>query len=292
MYLYRHYAKFNHIHMKRLPILFTLIAGILLVSCSQKTPEFVNSIPDDAIGVVSIHPMKLHTKGKINSFEAIKEEVKDEIWGQILENPLSSGLMLDEYVYLFATMEEDVPVIGFVAGIRDMGKFEKTLGNIEEDGTVDETDMGSYKLTQPDQQGVIAWNEEQMIVLASPDHEEFELDFWTTKLDWMFSPVKEESLVSMVDFKDFLGKMKDINFWLSADDLMKVVERFTEESFQDFPVKLHNNYTHMYCDFSNGVMNLTSETNLSEEVQKNLDEVLVLNPSLNQDLLKMAPGNW
>ena len=276
--------------MKRLPIILTIIAGVMLVSCSQKSPEFVNSIPDDAIAVISMHPMKIHTKGKLDSFESIKEKVKDEIWGQIIENPLSSGMMLDEYVYLFATMEEETPVMGVVAGIKDMGKFENTLSKVDEQEDIEPIEMEGYKYIQPDEEGIIAWNEEQMIVLASPDHDEFELSFWTSKLDWMFNPVKEESIVSVVDFKEFQGNMKDINLWLSADDLKKIIDRFADDSFQNIPINLYNNYTHMYCDFSKGVMNITGETNFSEEVQKNLDEVLVLNPSLNQDLLKMAPG--
>lgn len=276
--------------MKRLPLIIAIITGVLLVSCSKKTPEFVNSIPDDAIAVVSVHPMKLHTKGKLASFEPLKEKIKNELWNEVLENPLSSGMMLDEYIYLFGIMEEEAPVLGTVAGLRDMGKFENTLSKIDEDNP-EPTERDGYKYVRPDQEGIIAWSEDQVIILASPDNEEFELDYWIATLDWMFSPVKEESLVSMVDFKDFLGKMEDINFWLSADDLMKVIERFSEDSFQDIPVNLYNNYTHMYCDFSNGVMNVTSETNFSEEVQKNLDEVLVLNSTLNEDLLKMAPGN-
>ncbi|MDX2430907.1 MAG: DUF4836 family protein, partial [Bacteroides sp.] len=56
------------------------------------------------------------------------------------------------------------------------------------------------------------------------------------------------------------------------------------------PFDLTNNYYHVYCEFEKGAMNISSETNLSEEIQKNLDEVLVFNPSLNPDLLKMAPG--
>ena len=71
--------------MKRLPIFLVLAAGIILSSCSKKSPEFVNSIPDDAIAVASLHPMQLHTKSQINTFEAIKEKVKDEIWSQIIE---------------------------------------------------------------------------------------------------------------------------------------------------------------------------------------------------------------
>ena len=118
--------------MKRLNIIFVITAGMILSSCSKKSPEFVNSIPDDVIAVVSLHPMQLHTKSKINTFEAIKEKVKDELWSQVLENPLSTGLMLDEYAYLFLRMEETAPVIGVVSGIKDVEKFKSTLSKMDE----------------------------------------------------------------------------------------------------------------------------------------------------------------
>ena len=279
--------------MKRLQIIIAIISGVMLFSCSQKTPDFINSIPDDAIAVASMHPMKIYTKGKLNSLDYIKEKVNDEIWGQILENPLGTGLMLDEYVYLFATMEEEAPVIGVVAGIRDMAKFEKILGRIDEGNGPEPTEMEGYKYIRPDLEGIIAWNKDQMVVLASPD-EEFETSLWTARLDWMFNPVKEESIVSLVDFKDFLGRAKDINMWISSEDIRKVFKKFAEAKTgslpADLPIDLTNNYYHLYCDFANGAMTISSETNLSEEIQKNIDEVLVFNPSLNPDLLKMAPG--
>ena len=283
--------------MKRLPILIAILSGVLLASCSKKTPAFVNSIPDDAIAVVSIQPMKIYTKGKLNSLDYIKEKVKDEIWGQILENPLGTGMMLDEYVYLFASIEEETPVLGFVAGLRDMAKFEKILARIDEENPKETTQRDGYKYIRPDQEGIIAWNEDQVVILVSPD-EEFETPYWIERLDWMFSPVKEESIVSLVDFNKFLGNMKDMNMWLSSEDIRKVFMKFAEAKTgelpmdlpTDLPINLTNNYYHVYADFADGAMNISSETNLSEEIQKNIDEVLVFNPSLNPDLLKMAPG--
>jgi len=202
-------------------------------------------------------------------------------------------MMLDEYVYLFATMEEENPLLGFVAGIRDMGKFENILGKIDEDNPLEATERDGYKYIRPDEEGIISWNEDQVVILVSPD-EEFETSFYITRLDWMFSPVKEESIVSMVDFNKFQGNMKDINMWLSSEDLKKVVKKFAKKKSEDlpldFPINLTNNYYHVYADFADGTMNISSETNLSEEIQKNLDEVLVFNPSLNPDMLKMAPG--
>jgi hypothetical protein len=275
--------------MKKL-LLIAIAGGLMFTSCSKKAPDFANSIPDKAFAVVSMHPMDLHTKGKVNTLEYLKEKVKDEFFGQVLEDPLSTGLMLDAYVYIFARMEEEAPVIGVVSGIKDVEKFQTTLQRIREDILEDAKEADIYKFVQPDKEGIIAWNEKQMVLLASPDYDEFDEAYWKENLDWMFNPVKEESVISLVDFKDFHDKMKDLNMWFSTDDIMKVVKKFSKEKLGDLPVNLPNNYTHMYIDFANGEMNIIGETNFSEEVEKNLNEVLVMKPSLNQDILKMTPG--
>jgi hypothetical protein len=276
--------------MKRLQIIIAVLTGMFLASCSMKAPDFAVSIPDDAIAVLSLNPMQIHSKGQLNTLESLKEKVKDEVWSMILEDPLSTGLMLDKYTFLFAKMEEEAPVIGFVAGMKDMEKFETVLEKIKEGISKEFKEMTGYKYVQPDKEGIIAWNEDQLIILASPDHDEFEESYWTTSLDWMFNPVKEESITSLVDFRDFEGKMKDINLWMSTDEIMKVVKKLAKEKIHEFPLTLYNNYSHLYCDFANGAVKISGEAKFSEEVQKNIDEVLVMKPSLNKDILAMAPG--
>jgi hypothetical protein len=280
--------------MRQSAIIASIIAGILVSACTSKSPDFVASIPDNAFAVVSMHPMQIHTKGKLNTLQALKEKAKDEIWSQILEDPLSTGVMVDEYAFLFAWMEEEAPVMGMVAGMKDLEKFETTMGRIEEGIMEGASEGEGYKYIRPGDEGIVAWNETQVIILGSPDFTEFENSYWTEKLDWMFNPVKEESIVSLVDFKDFQDEMKDINLWFSADDMAKIIKKVAESKGKaeigELPVKLTNNYTHLYCDFANGAMNISGETNFSEEVQKNIDEVLVMNPSLNQEILKITPG--
>lgn len=276
--------------MKRLSIVIVWAAVLLLSSCSKKSPDFIHSIPDDVIAVVSLHPMQLHTKSNITSFTSIKEKVKDELWSQILENPLSSGLMMDEYAYVFFKMEEKTPIIGVVSGIKDKKKFETTLSKIQ-DGLGESFQKNEvYTWIQPDKQGIIAWNEEQMIVLASVDNDELETSWFTGELDLMFSPVREESITSLVDFKDFLGKMKDLNIWVSSDEMFDVIEHLVGDDMPDIPVDLYNNYAQVYFDFANGGLNISSETHFSEEVEKNIEEFLVMKPALNQDMLNLAPG--
>jgi len=276
--------------MKRFFIVFVLATVLALSSCSKKSPEFVNSIPDDAIAVLSLHPMQIHTKSKINTFPTIKEKVKDEIWGQILENPLSTGLMMNQYAYVFVKMEEEAPIIGVVSGMKDVKKFETTLSKIKE-GIADEFQNNEvYTWVQLDNEGIIAWNSKQMIVLTSPDNDEFETSYFTETLDKMFTPVKEESITSMVDFKDFLGKMKDLNLWVSSNEMFDIVEKMVGEDMPDFPIALYNNYAQIYVDFANGEMNINGETHFSEEVEKNIEEFLVMKPALNEDMLNLAPG--
>jgi len=276
--------------MKKLFIVIIGAVVLVLSSCTKKTPDFVNSIPDDAIAVATINPMQLHTKSKIITFESIKEKVKDEAWQQILEDPLSTGLMMNEYVYVFVKMEEQAPVIGVVAGMKDVGKFETTLGKLKQ-GIQDEFQTSdTYTWIRPDEEGIIAWNDKEAIVLVSPDNDELATPYFTGTLDKMFDPVKEESITSMVDFKDFLGKMKDINLWVSSNDVFDLLKKVTHESIPDIPVALYHNYAQIFVDFADGELDINGETHFSEEVEKNIEEFLVMKPELNQDLLNMAPG--
>lgn len=276
--------------MKRLGIIFLWAALIVLSSCSKKAPEFAHSIPDDAIAVVSIHPMQIHTKSQVNSFASIKEKVKDEVWSQILDNPLSTGLMMNEYAFLFVKMEEEAPLIGLVSGMKDQKKFETTLASIKEGISEEFISNEVYTWIQPDNQGIIAWNNKQMVILGSLNHDEFEQAYFTKTLDKMFSPVKEESVTSLVDFKDFVGKMQDLNLWISSNEMFDIVEKIAGENIPDFPVALYHNYAQVFVDFADGEMNINGETHFSEEVTKNIEEFLVMKPALNKDMLKLAPG--
>jgi len=276
--------------MKRIGLVFVWAALIVLSSCTKKTPEFVHSIPDDAIAVLSIHPMQIHSKSQISTFESIKQKVNDEVWSQILDDPLSTGLMMNEYAFVFVKMEEEAPVIGVVSGMKDQKKFEATLSKIKEGISEDFVSNEVYTWIQPDNQGIIAWNNKQMIILASPDHDEFETSYFTGSLDRMFSPVREESITSLVDFKDFLGKMQDLNLWISSNEMFDIVEKIAGDDLPDFPIALYHNYAQVYVDFADGEMNINGETHFSEEVEKNIEEFMVMKPALNEDMLKLAPA--
>jgi hypothetical protein len=69
-----------------------------------------------------------------------------------------------------------------------------------------------------------------------------------------------------------------------------VVKQVVKQDLPDLPFTLNNNYAQVYFDFSNGEVNVSGETHFSEEVEKNVEEFLVMNPELNEEILKLAPG--
>jgi len=144
---------------------------------------------------------------------------------------------------------------------------------------------------QPDNGGIIGWNEEQMIVLGSPGDEELGITYYTESLDQMFSPVREESITSLVDFMDFQGNMKDLNIWISSNDMFELIEKIIGDKMPDFPVALYHNYARIYFDFANGELNVNGEVHFSEEVKKNIEEFLLMKPELNSHMMNLAPGN-
>ena len=274
--------------MKKLTFLAIIIAGIFLTYCKIKTPDYVNSIPDEAFGVVSMHPMQIHEKGQINTLENLKKKIDDELLREIIDDPLKTGLMMDAYAYLFVSMKDDGPQIGAVAGMANTDKFETLLKSM--DDMPDEfIEKDGFTMVVPDKEGAIGWNDEKMILLVEPDGGRVQEE-WEIELETLFNLSKEESLTSMVDFKDFTWNMKDLNAWFSSDKLRDMLEHMDTDMNINLPFTLYNNYAHLYCEFANGEILINGETHFSEEVKKNVDEYLVMKDKLNSDMLELAPG--
>lgn len=275
--------------MKKTIALLSVALLLALSSCSKQTPEFVHNIPDDAVAVISVHPMQVYTKGDISSFKSVRQMVATEIWTKVLDNPLSSGLMLNEYSFAFVRMQEDNPQIGLICGMRDSDKFESLIKKVEPELSKAIKDEKAYKWLEIEGHAAMAWNEKQLVVLGSLDESDSGASHMTA-MPGMFNRVREESITSMVDFKDFLGKMKDMNAWVSSDKVFDIVQEFAGDNMPDLPVELYHNYGQVYIDFAKGQMNITSESHFSEEVEKNIEQFLVMKPGLDEKMLDLAPG--
>ena len=192
--------------MKKLSILSILAAGFIVFSCQKKAPDYANSIPDDAFAVVSIHPMQIHSKGQLKTLENLKSKIKEDFIRQLIDDPESSGLILDKHAFIFATIHEESPEIGVVAGMGDEEKFKKLLNTIDDELQDKIIEKEGFKMVSPEKEGAIGWNRDRMIMLLSPEEGKDQAS-WAELLDSLFNLPRESSITSMVDFKDFTRRI-------------------------------------------------------------------------------------
>jgi hypothetical protein len=276
--------------MKKFPFLLLISAALVIGSCSRKVPDFVGRIPDDAFLVVSMHPKKIFDKGQISSLDGLKKKIRKEVVRSLVEDPVSSGIMMDEYAYMFIYFKNEEPMGGVIAGLDNKGKFESTLKKLRENEPEFIQSGDFTMLIQEDNELMMAWDDEKVLFLSSPEIE-MSLDDWQDEVTLLFNQPKEEAITSMVDFNDFHKNMKDMNAWISSDDLRTVLKKSgaLRDMEIDLPVELYNNYGHVYCEFTNEGVFVTSETHLSEEVEKNTG-FIIAKPELNEALLQNTPG--
>jgi hypothetical protein len=281
--------------MKKIPHIIILIAAIFAASCSTKTPEIANSIPDDAFVVATFHPKKLYDKGQLATFEDVFSKIDNEVILGILKDPSKSGLAMDEYAYVFSYFEDDQIVIGASTIIKDSDQFASMLNELMdlEGENLEIIQSDAYSLFAPEnEEGGMMWNEKQLIFLTTPDNDKTTAE-WEMALNTLFDLEKEEAVTSIVDFKDFNGKMKDMNVWLTGDQLQKFIENTDVLNGMDIelPMNLYNNYSQMFMDFDEGAMYMHSETHLSDDLTKAAETFMVAKDELNPELLEIAPGN-
>lgn len=279
--------------MKKTPIFIVVLTLLLTASCSKKTSEIVKSIPDHATLVASLHPDQIYKKGQIGSLESITDSISNEFIRSIVKDPLLSGIDLSEYLYFFAYFIDDEPVLGMTADLKNQGKFTRMINELNKKEDTEIISHKGYNMITPDHdEAALAWNDDQVIFLSSP-RQDMSADDWQTELVTLFEQEREQSINSVVNFKKFAGKMKDMNVWLAGDDLKKILEKTKSLKEMDFdlPVSLDNNYSQIFVEFADGAMKVNSEMYPSDDIKKATETFLVAKENLNADLLKMSPGN-
>ncbi|MFC2129724.1 DUF4836 family protein, partial [Bacteroidota bacterium] len=143
-----------------------------------------------------------------------------------------------------------------------------------------------------DANAALAWNNEQVLLFAAPDVN-LSTDEMSAEILRLFNLEKEKAITSLVDFNDFSGKMKDLNIWVSSDEVRKMMEKMDamKDMNINLPMDLYNNYAQIFFEFEDGAMYMHSETHFSEEVAKNVEQFMVTKSKINESLLNNTPGS-
>ncbi|MCF8345851.1 MAG: DUF4836 family protein [Bacteroidales bacterium] len=283
--------------MNKYPIAIVIMAVLFTASCSKKASDIVKSIPDHAFFVGSVHPGQIYEKGEIETLEVFTKQIDNELALSIIEDPAKSGIDISEYLYMFAYFIDDEPVLGVTAALKNEGNFTKMAQELLSKGDGEIITHKGYSMITPENaKAAMAWNDNQVIFLAISEDIMTSAD-WQTELVTLYDLSREEAIVSIVDFNNFTGKMKDMNAWFTGDEMKKLLDK--ARTFQDFdidididlPMDLMNNYGQFFVEFADGAMYLTSETHFSDDVTKAASTFMVAKDELNPDLLELTPGN-
>lgn len=283
----------NSKSMSKIPIIVAITLLSVSLSCSKKTSEAINSIPGHASLVASVHPEQIYNKGQVGSLESLTKSIRNEIILSIARDPFQSGIDMTEYIYCFIYFMDEEPVIGITANLKNRNRFSGMISKLNKKGDVEVISHKGYEMiTLDSEETAMAWNDDQVIFLTSPG-QILSADNWQSELVRLYELQKEESIATVVNFRDFAGKMKDVNIWAAGDDLKKVMEK--TRSFKDLtidlPVTFEKNYSQVFIEFADGLMNIHSEIHLNDDIKKATEMLLLAKDQLNPDLLKMSPGN-
>jgi len=278
--------------MKNIRLLSIIVAAVIVASCSRKVPDTVHNIPDHAFIVASMHPKQIWEKGQIGTMEQVIRKIDDPVMQRIAKDPAASGLDLDQYVFMFVYFMDDAPVMGTTAVMKDAAQFTEMIRQLAIEENLEIIEHKGYSMITPgSEKAAMAWNDKQMIFLASPQLE-LSAESWQAELINLYDLPREEAVTSIVDFNDFTGKMEDMNLWFTGDELQRIMDKsgVTEGMDMQLPMDLNNNYGQVFVEFADGAMYVHSETHFSDDVTKATETFLVAKDELNGDLLELAPG--
>jgi|GEM_PF-931903 len=279
--------------MRNISLLSVILATVIVTSCSKKVPETVHNIPDHAFLVASMHPKQIYEKGQISTMESLTGKLEHPVLQRIAQDPAASGLDIGEYLFMFVYFMDDEPILGTTAVMKDASSFTEMVRQLSHEEQLEIIEHKGYSMVTPGREkAAMAWNDKQLIFLASPTNE-LSAETWQTELINLFDLPREEALTSIVDFNDFTKKMEDMNAWFTGDELRKILEKSGMGNGLDIqlPMDLKNNYGRFFMEFADGAMYVHAETHFSDEVTKATETFLVAKDELNGDLVELAPGN-
>ncbi len=275
------------INLKSLLVL-SVLASIILSSCSHSDKEVFRLVPYSSSFVGTVNPGQIIMKSGAKDIEYIRDLVASRpVFRQLLEDPSFSGLKADAYSAVFL-MGKDVKYLGVVLPVRDKNDFEKFLDILgKEYNTQFEKHKGNGFTYSMEGSNILAWNSKVVLhltCLSGTDSVPVE-----TKAAELFTLSDENSVLSDKDLSSFLGNQKDINVWMSSNQLSAITGQ--EAGLLGELGGLSNNYAHISLDFQDGAMVLSSNLFLNPDLKKNIAKYNFLDRNAGKELLKVLPGD-
>ena len=263
-----------------------VITSLIISSCSNPDNKVFKLIPESAMAVVSFHPGRLMEKGRIQEVEILKKEAsKHELSKKLFENPESSGIEMDAYSAFFL-LSGDTEYACFVMPLASKTNFELLLDEIEKESgeEMSKSNIGSYE-SRNLHNTLIVYNSSFLFLIK-------EMDEWSgTDLSVVAESIinldKNEALITDKDFSNFLGKQKDMNAWISSNNLKGISD--LGEGMDIFG-GIKNNYGHIFADFQDGFMTMNTNLRFNASWQETIDKYNFMDEKAIKEVLHYIPS--
>ncbi|MDC1105943.1 DUF4836 family protein [Prolixibacteraceae bacterium] len=301
--------------MNRVLLCLALVVSMIATSCSTG-PKPTDVIPASSSFVASVDVVSLALKGGLqdmssfNSFKMIQsgidqqpEEVKGLI-NNILENPSETGLSFRDDIYVFLSGETKEDQYGHISMvIRDVEKFNGFINQVLSDENIplQVVAEGEFNIIKADRDGVVIWNNENLIISAPLNYRSRGAVVENTKKLFALQPL--EMITSVNSYNELTGDEKDFNYWISSNSL-KYFDEFNTPSIAPVLKKLDGCAGIAHLDFKDGevvidtkvfVTDIVKETYLSKKDLKfdtklyeyfPKENIIIIGSCIDTDLLE------
>lgn len=286
-------------YMKLFQMSLVMLSVVFLASCSTEKSN-LTAVPNDAGFVMVIDGKAINEKGNINSLSESKaykkvlaefsdEQLQDfEQFEYIFKDIEESGIAINDEFIAFVKMVEGEPVIGFNFLVLDKSKidalFQKVIDK-EEDLTIINEDGISFFTKE---QAIIAWSEQQLLVLTESGVVE---DVLINNAKALLKQSADQSISSNDTYSDFYAKKKDVSVWFNYDLFLNNMPPAQQMMLaSSMPFSMKGTYFYAYINFEKGEVIAEYESIMNDEMKKYMKEYKLINDDFDADVLKMLPA--
>jgi hypothetical protein len=269
-----------------LPGIFCL--AVILASCNRSDKEIYKVVPDNAAFVACFSPGKLMEKADAKDLDFLKEAFDGKEFNKILfENPGMSGIDVNANSCVFLSGNEQ-KYLGVVMPIKSKKVFEIFLDKMAEEYNRDFIKTEGPDFTYfKEGNNVLAWNKSILINLTQIKGGEGAAI--EEKVSELFSLEDEKCILSEKDFKSFISEQKDLNIWATSNQIGSLTN--SNMGMLNMLGAINNNYAHIFLEFQNGTVSLSSNLRLNSDFKKNFDKYNIISLNAEKDILRMLPAD-
>lgn len=232
---------------KIIPILIFILS--LFASCNNSS-DLADAIPLEASYVVHIDGQSLIKKSDYNIFKNSKVQqaisfvkilLKDDAQIAMLDNfikdPNSIGIDITKDSYFY----RDKEVFGFILGINDSKKAQKTILNLTRVQEEDIIKDGNIHIISPEPALVVSWNNEKLLILVDKSNKSDLQKLAKVQLQQN----SQSSIRSNPSFAEFLKNNKDISVYSTVagvEDGLSYQMKYTGIAFPAYLSQIFNDF--------------------------------------------------